>query len=256
MPKELNVPVKQVVAPPAMDRLANVAKFDTLQNEGRSSNSTPIINSVATNNNNKQEALNWLDDWIKRENLKQELLRRSPESLQMEKNLGLKPLTYMMTGKPSSQMEELRAGFDQGLNSLKQLAAGAGSYVGIPGAEDARKMHKERDAVISAYRARSNPNNIGLSPGDIANTAIAYSPNYINPASIGGALRPIVARGANAIWHAIRGYLPNKSLKDAAVAAGSSVIGEKSEDLVTKGKGLVGNTIGTAVEEAYNRLFK
>jgi hypothetical protein len=252
MPKELNIPAKQVVAPPAMDRLANVAKFDTVPNDRQgSSNSNRTISSVAANNN-KQEALNWLDDWIKKENIKRELLGRSPESIQMEKDLGLKPLTYMMSGNPSSQMEELMAGLYQGGTGIGQLMAGLGSVVGVPDSENRRKMYKERADVIADYRARSNPNNVGISPGDIANRAIAWIPEVYNPVNKPG----LAAKSANAIWQAIRGYLPNKSLEDAAVSAGSSVLGEKAEDLITKGKGFVGNTVGAAVEEAYNRLFK
>jgi hypothetical protein len=167
----------------------------------------------------------------------------------MEKELGLKPLTYMMSGKPSTDLDEALVGAEQGVTGIGQLAAGVGSVVGVPGSDIRRRMYKERADVMSDYRGRRDQ---GVTVGDVANKAIAMIPEVYNPVNKPG----LAAKGANAIWHAMRGYLPNKSLQDAAVSSASSVIGEKAEDLVTRGKGLVGNTVGATTEELYNYFFK
>lgn len=59
----------------------------------------------------------------------------------------------------------------------------------------------------------------------------------------------MAAKGLNALWHGVRGYLPAHSGTDAFISASGSVVGEKLEDLVTHGKGLVGNVTGATVEE-------
>lgn len=252
MPDGFKMPAQQAIAPPAMDRLANVAKFATVPNNSGTSSPTRPLVSFTGNNNQQGKFLDWWNSFVRKNQERLEGEKRSKESLAQEKELGLAPLTYMMDGKPASTMEELGVGLNQGLTGLGQLVAGVGSMIGVPGSEARRNMYRERGEVMSEYRKRFNPENIGLTPGDVTNRSIQFVPELYNPVNKPG----LVAKGANAIWHAMRGYLPNKSLKDAAVSSVSSALGEKAEDLVTKGKGLVGNTVGALSEEMYNYLYK
>lgn len=246
MMDELSTPKKALPATPSMDQLANIAKYEYERQRGNFNRPSILPNS---GNYRQEEFINWWNNLVKDYQINQEALTRSKEALDMEKELGLRPLTSMMSGKPSSDLDEAIIGAEQGGTGIGQLMAGLGSVVGVPGSEIRRKMYKERADVMSDYRGRRNP---GITVGDVANKAIIMLPEVYNPVNKPG----LAAKSANAIWQAIRGYLPNKSLEDAAVSAGSSVLGEKAEDLATKGKGFIGNTVGASLEEAYNRLFK
>ncbi len=252
MPDNTSVSVISNIPVPSIDRLAKAASFDSIPNARGTFYSNRPISLLRDVSTEKKQFLDWWNSLVQKEREKIESQKREAALIALEKELGLPPVTYMMTGKPSSKWEEFSVGTQKGLTHLGQMAAGIGSIFGLSGAEERRKMYQERLDAMNNYLSRYNPDNVGITPGDIASRSIQLVPEFFNPTNKPGNL----AKSANAVWHAIRGYAPNKSIEDAAVAAGASALGERAEDVVTKGKGLVGNTVGALSEELYNYINK
>lgn len=228
---------------PSMDKLANQGKMATLKHARTPAS---IVSAASAGNQpaDPNAAKKWLDGWQDRENEKAEAAR--PTNLvQEEKKLRLPSLKQMHGSKPKSQWEEAKVGLDEGLTRIGQTVAGLGAMVGVPGSETRRELYGERAATMNAYRKRGAPSE-GYSGGDIVSAAVKEAPEWVNPFSAPGK----VAKVGNAAYHAARGYAPEKSVMDGAIASVSNVIGEKAEDLVTRGKGLVGNIAGSVTEKA------
>lgn len=231
------------VVVPKIDSLESVSRKGSLQN-GIDTNPRP---RSADSDFNK-----WFQGLQKRE-LESEIANRPAGHQQMEQDMGLTPSSERMTGYPKTGWEDAKAGFDEGVTQIGKTAAALGSW--LPGNvgkeyEKRRQLYDERGQIIADYRARSPVNKAAyVTPGGLAKTAVTTIPELFNPVNKPG----MVAKGVNATWHAARGYLPDKSPKDAAISSLSSIVGEKAEDLVTKGKGLVGNTVGTLTENVAQR---
>ncbi len=231
------------VVVPKMDSLESVSKKGNFKN---GVNSNPRTGSAAGDFN----------QWFKRlqkKELEKDIAKRPAGHEQLEKDMGLTPSAERMTGYPKTGWEDMKAGLDEGITHIGKTAAGFGSF--LPGkvgkeAEKRRQLYDERGQIIEDYRARSPLNKAALvTPGGLVKKAVSIIPEVFNPVNKPG----MVAKAVNAAWHGARGYLPDKSLKDAAISSLSSVVGEKAEDLVTKGKGLVGNTVGAVTENVVQR---
>lgn len=230
-----------------MDKLADKGKMNTLRHA--KSPSSIIGARGSLDKPDPHAARKWFDDWEKRTGEKKEESRDS--SLRAEEaKLGLPSVKHMHTGKPKGQLEELKVGFDEGITRLGQTAAGVGALVNFPGSETRRRLYKERADIMSKYRKRSNESNTGISGGDIVSGAIGLVPEVINPFN-----KPTkIAKIGNAAYHAARSYAPDKSVVDAAIGSAANIAGEKVEDLVTYGKGLVGNVVGNVLEKTAGYL--
>jgi hypothetical protein len=232
---------------PALDKLADQGKMATLPHARTPAS---IVSSAGGANRpaDPDAAKKWFDGWEQRQQDREEA-KRDPEVVSEEKRLGLPSLKHLRTGKPQGQWEETKIGIEEGFTRIGQTAAGLGSMVGVPGSETRRKMYADRAETLKSFRRRDAPKE-GLSGGDIANGVITQIPEWINPLSKPGQ----VTKVGNAVYHAGRSYAPDKSLADAAVGASSNVVGEKAEDLLTRGKGLVGNLVGSLTEKGANYL--
>lgn len=255
MPVDKSESKKIDISPPKMDKLSS----KSFQTNAR----LPYNRSVgsfneSSRNPSKETIEEWWNGLVAKELQRLEAEKRSADLVRLEKEMGLSSVTPMLQGEPKSTWEDLKVGTEQGLTSLGQLAAGIGSMMGVPGSEKRRQLYEERGRIMDAYRRGQNvpifsqrkSNALELSPGDIANKLISYAPELYNPVNKPG----LAAKAANTVWHALRGYAPNKSVEDAAVAVGSHIIGEKAEDLATSGKGLIGNIAGAFSEETYKKL--
>lgn len=199
-----------------------------------------------------EEAQKWFDSWM-REEQKKRVERRDQEVRSKEKELGLPSYDYLLDPKyRPGAVEELGLGVEEGITRLGQLAAGLASALGSDDAELRRKMYKDRASILEQARNRMLGGESKVpEAGDVLAFSIPRIPEYINP--VAGASK--LGQGANIAWHALRGYAPEQSLSDAAISAGANVAGERLEDLVTKGKGLIGNAAGTAIEESAQQVL-
>jgi hypothetical protein len=231
-----------------------VPKMDSLESVGKKGKFKNGVNSNPRSGSADSDFNQWFQGLQKKE-LERDIANRPAGHQQMEKDMGLTPSSERMVGYPKTILEDAKAGFDEGVTQIGKTAAGLGSY--IPGNvgkefEKRRQLYDERGQIIADYRARSPVNNASLiTPGGLAKTAVTTIPEVFNPVNKPG----MAAKVANAAWHGARGYLPDKSLKDAAISSISSVVGEKTEDLVTRGKGLVGNTVGALTETGAQYLL-
>lgn len=233
------------ITPPALDKLANQGKMATLPH-ARTPASIVSAASAGSQPSDPQAGQKWLNKWDEKVASKEEAAR-DEDVVREEKRLGLPSLKKLRTGKPQNQWEEVKVGLEEGVTKIGQTVAGIGSMVNLPGAETRRKMYADRASTMESYRKRGAPD-VGLSAGDIASSAVKEAPEWVNPFSAPGK----IAKAGNAVYHAARSYAPNKSYIDAAMGSASNVIGEKAEDLVTKGKGLFGNAIGSVIENGTN----
>lgn len=234
---------------PPIDRLAKVGIMATLPNAKRSQPPVVDVGNRNLSPADQERVKNWFDGWVEREKVKKELESRDANLMALERRMGLSPVTGFMTGKPKSQFDELKAGFNEGLTGIGKLVAGLESMAGLPEAEDRRRMYDERMNIIRDYRLRGRPDSgDGLSYGDVANAGIALVPDLYNPLSKPG----MVSKAGNALWHFARGYAPDKSIQNGVISSGSNLIGEKAEELITRGRGFVGNIVGQGIERLAN----
>jgi len=228
---------------PAMDSLESVSKKGSLQY-----GINPNSRTGSADSNFDQ----WFQGLQKRE-LQTDIANRPAGHQQMEQDTGLASLSDRMTGYPKTAWEDVKAGFDEGITHIGKTAAALGSW--LPGNvgkeyEKRRQLYDERGQIIADYRSRSPVNKAApITPGGLVKKVVTTIPEVFNPVNKPG----MAAKAVNAAWHAARGYLPDKSLQDAAISSMSSIAGEKAEDLITKGKGLVGNTVGALTESAAQR---
>lgn len=198
-----------------------------------------------------EEAQKWWDKYLASE--QQKRIASRPENVRnTEASIGLPSLDYLLdpSYRPSF-MEEIGLGAEEGATRLGQLAAGVLATLGSKTAEDRRQMYQNRADILNAARGRmAGASDVPATMGGILNVGISRAPEYANPA--GGP--SLAAKGTNALWHAFRGFAPEQSLTQAALSAGSNLAGEKLEDVVTSGKGFVGNAAGTILEETGNKL--
>jgi hypothetical protein len=234
---------------PAMDKLADQGKMDTLPRDQRTISAAVSDSRASRLPADPEAAQRWLKQWEDKEADKAEA-GRDPKLVAEEKRLGLPSIKHLHHGVPESQWDETKVGFDEGLTRIGQTVAGLGDMVGVPGSGTRRDLYGERADVMQSYRERQPRGDGGISGGDILATGISEAPGFFNPLNKPGKLTQV----GNAIWHGIRGYAPEQSLADAAVALSSNMVGEKVEDFVSRGKGLVGNVVGTVFEKGANHL--
>lgn len=201
-------------------------------------------------------AKDWFSQWQERDVDRAEKARPAGH-VQMEREQGLSSVRHMLKGKPTGLADELGTGVAEGVSRIGQLAASVGSY--LPGQtgrdyEARRKLYAERAEIMKKYRERDEVAQKSfhtLTPGSLTATVVGAAPEVYNPVNKAG----WGAKAVNAAWHGVRGYLPNKSLHDAAVGSLSSVAGENAEDLVKRGKTVAGNLAGTVTEQVLRKVL-
>jgi len=211
--------------------------------------------SVPSPSKDYQQVTGVFLDRLNDEDLKKAKQARPEGNADFEKKMGLDDSTRKLTGKPKNWKDELDAGVDEGSMRIGQMAAGLSSL--MPGkfgndAEKRRVLYKDRADIDNAFRNRGAPKKAwnSFSPGDVATTTIQHVPDVLNPVNKAGA----AAKVANGLWHGVRGYTSNKDVGEALSSAAGSVIGEKADDLVTHGKGIVGNAAGALAEAGLDKL--
>lgn len=198
----------------------------------------------------------------------------------MEKRNGRESIDYMLdsTKRPKNgPIENMKLGFQSGVERLRQSVAGAASALGRKGsqfqtdAEQERIHHKTRADILDRYRGRDEAAKrmvtkekplftvgghkfrvpaIPYSPGSIASAAVNSAPEVINPL----AKIKKVGKVLDVVYHGLRGYAPDHDKKKALLSAFGHVAGEKAEDLLTHGKGLIGNVSGSVAEQSGSNM--
>lgn len=143
-----------------------------------------------------------------------------------------------------SYAEHLDAGFILGAEKGMNALAGLGVMAGLEKAKEMQKHHGRRAAILRAYMD-SDPNapTSGMT-GERLSNVVAMAPELINPFSTKKYSTPL-----NAAYHAIMGYAPSQSAKDAAFSGGGHIAGEVIENMLTRGRGVPGQPTGMAIEK-------
>lgn len=169
-----------------------------------------------------------------------------------EKQLGLPDVEPLLTGSPKSTTDYLASALNAGISGIGQTAAGLGSL--LPGTlgenfEQRRLMYKDRRRIYSEHARRYKTGEAARvpvlgTPAEMVEAGVQLPLDLVNPSNKATAAASLT----NMAWHGLRGYAPEKKVSDAALAAGSHLVGEKVENLLPSGN-LAGNVAGVVFEK-------